>query len=672
MSLDKKSSGQWPKVITLEKETFFPKQECWDTQVKKKDILNNLLQTTSSQFLARKLWITPEEETRILELVDLSLKEIQEKNLISQLEEKWITNSKIILTLLVQNNQSCIMTIEWLLKNGLVKKLDEQTFIALLDFPFGVQLVHDVFRGKTLEELMADCRKIIEDKKDVSREVLRKEYAHTFIELNPIQEKATPSPLLMNDSPEKEYTPDLFDTLWPGAIAALLERGMNEAVRAGLEKNMFILDEQITPYLLKLKDNPSFQETSARAVENFESQLKSLSKEKIEAGHEDMMDKMLNTVYFHLSLLWISLHAKPWINYLNLCVAAFIWAYIWWFWIIWTLLNPNLKKIFLDQNETIWISNAYAMMWMTMLCSIILYQLYTYSKSINKKYLEIQSNNSLSRLKRREIRKNDRTVALSEIDTLAKDLLPGSPEYKQLIQFKRAIKNIDTPWSQVSVSPSTVKLYQETPILFFKRTITPPQVGVTKLGGIIADHMDETEDYLHVMQWQISTHADSIQNNGLAGSIKKVAQNKLTELLLSEIDNINTVWQFETLYIGNANTLAQKYYAITPHSWLPNYLKNNSELQHNNKLQKKFKTMVNRIIKNTTTLSELEALLSCNSFRSKFKTDCLYHYSDKIKNNTLEKIKNILLQKARKICVSDPECDITIYNNLTNKITRTI
>ena len=67
---------------------------------------------------------------------------------------------------------------------------------------------------------------------------------------------------------------------------------MNEAVRAGLEKSMFILDEQITPYLLKLKDDPSFQETSARAVENFESQLQSLSKEKIEAGHESMTEEM--------------------------------------------------------------------------------------------------------------------------------------------------------------------------------------------------------------------------------------------------------------------------------------------------------------------------------------------------------------------------------------------
>lgn len=55
-----------------------------------------------------------------------------------------------------------------------------------------------------------------------------------------------------------------------------------------------------------------------------------------------------------------------------------------------------------------------------------------------------QVKDRIAKLKRKEIKKNDRTVALSEIDALAKDLLPGSPEYKQLMQFKHAIENLDT------------------------------------------------------------------------------------------------------------------------------------------------------------------------------------------------------------------------------------
>lgn len=74
--------------------------------------------------------------------------------------------------------------------------------------------------------------------------------------------------------------------------------------------------------------------------------------------------------------------------------------------------------------------------------------------------------------------------------------------------------------------------------------------------------------------------------------------------------------------------------------------------------------MVNRIIKNTTTRSELEALASCHSLRNKFKENSIYNYNSQDKYNKIEQIKNTLINKAQKICEADPECDITTYNTL--------
>lgn len=669
-----KRSKLWPELITIEKQDdIFSSPESTDkTQDTKKETFNTLIQ--SKQFLAWKLWITPEEEKRILELVhENDLKTIENHEIIQALEADGISSSKIILTLLVQYDPACLMTIEWLLQKNLIKKLDEQTFVAMLDFPFGVQLIHDIFRGKSLKALMEDQRKILEENKEVSRAVLKQEYNHSFIDLDTDSSTSPQTIPLIDRDIQKEYTPNLFENLGTSAVAALLERWMNEALRVWLEKNMFMIDDQIIPYLLKLKSLPSFQEASEQALQNFESQLKSVTKEMIEPRHDGVMDGMIWETFWkiqkNIAVAWKAI----WNNFTWENIKEHYSNYYWeGNEALITLVGvriiiPVIILLYLNFTHTI-TDTKIILLSILVLFAHALKIPFKFSYKAIKTIPEIQSKDTIAKLKRREIRKNDRSVALSEIDSIANNLLPGSLEYKQLMNFKHAIESLDTPWSQVSVSPSTIKLYQETPTLFFKRTITPSTDWVHKLGGIIADHMNETEDYLSIMQWQISSQKDGIKNNNLAESIKKVAQQKLSVLLFSEIDNINTVWQFETLYIGNANALAEKYYAITPHSWLPSYLKYNSEFKNNNEFKKKFKTMVNRIIKNTTTHSELEALVSCHSLRNKFKADTIYNYNDTFTYKKIIEIKETLIKKAEKICEEDPECDINTYNTLRKLI----
>lgn len=528
-----------PVFLTLEKtqDTLWfwnESDEVW------KQTINNLLNV--STHLAYKLWITPDQESRILELVQQnSLQTIKESNYIATLQNEWITNSMIILTLLAQQDELSVITIQWLIKENLIEKLNETTFIKLLDFPFGIKLIQSVFAWKTLQQLSIELQKTLLENQEFTRQELKKQYKHHLTYLTPLAWWTIPKPIHEEAWEHNEIS--LFNTLWSNAIAALFERWMDEIVWDNID--LFEIDSSIKPFLLELKHEPTFEQSMKIMAEKFEQQIVHISKKTITEKHQTSIEAIFEQ--FKRSSTFIRKVIK------NAKKGVFgdlkqeennpdfgVWCMIPFLFTIWrsiyNVTNDNFSWYTILQIVTFFLTIN------------IIRSLY---RSVEKRN-DINTQDSLAKITRREFREKDTSILESDIDALLKNILPWSPEYNEIRKFKSVIKELSSTQKEVTVSPSMASLYQNNPTLFFKHelqwTIDWPALLSQYLTKVTLTTEKEFEKYCVITKWLLNNTANEEAKNRIKSTLFKNWYAFINKHYFPLLKNMDTVNSFTTYF----------------------------------------------------------------------------------------------------------------------------